>query len=202
MIRRVKDTQGNVIYERKPFDAPVIVRSRELGMMNAMLSNVIRKGTGKAASLGKREAAGKTGTSQKSRDGLFVGYTADLVTGVWFGNDDGSPTKKVTGGSLPAQTWQAFMSQAQAEYPSASLPGNYQPQIAAIPEIKPLKPLVGQGTGQRQNSSIGEVIQDDRDARVNGRRSLSEIDGNPRPSAQVGEQPRRPRTILDLLFGD
>ncbi len=201
LIRRVKDMEGNVLYEREPFDAPTIIRSRELGMMNAMLSNVIRKGTGKAASLGEREAAGKTGTSQKSRDGLFVGYTADLVTGVWFGNDDGSPTKKVTGGSLPAKTWQAYMTKAQEGYPMASLPGNYQPQLAAIPTAKPTEPLTSQGTDKVNRRSIGEVIHADRETRNSRRKSLSEFDRNPRPTAGVGEPGRKRKTILDLIFG-
>ena len=56
-----------------------------------------------------RPAAGKTGTTQDYRDAWFIGYTADLVAGVWLGNDDNSPMNKVTGGSLPAQTWRRFM---------------------------------------------------------------------------------------------
>ncbi|MEM7069770.1 MAG: transglycosylase domain-containing protein, partial [Pseudomonadota bacterium] len=143
VIRRVKDLKGNILYEHESFEAPVVVRSREVGMMNSMLSDVIMKGTGKAAKLGNREAAGKTGTSQKSRDGLFVGYTANLVTGVWYGNDDGSPTKKVTGGSLPAKTWQSFMKFAHEDMPLAELPGNYAPIMAAIPVNKPT--TTGQG---------------------------------------------------------
>jgi len=61
--------------------------------------------TGRQAALAGRPAAGKTGTSQDFRDAWFVGYTANLVTGVWFGNDDGKPTRKLTGGSLPAVAW-------------------------------------------------------------------------------------------------
>ncbi|MEM9277665.1 MAG: transglycosylase domain-containing protein [Pseudomonadota bacterium] len=203
LIRRVKDLDGNVLYERKSFDVPVVVRSREVGMMNAMLSNVIRKGTGKAASLGNREAAGKTGTSQKSRDGLFVGYTADLITGVWYGNDDGSPTKKVTGGSLPAKTWKEFMVAAQEDLPLASLPGNYAPVIAGIPETRPMVPLGQSGrssTGQGGSLSGNNVDRQNLSDETR-RRSLSEIDGGPRPAGNVGEQRQKPRTILDLLFG-
>ena len=76
--------------------------------MNQMLSAVIGHGTGKSAAL-PRPAAGKTGTTQEYRDAWFIGYTADLVAGVWLGNDDNAPMNKVTGGSLPAQTWQRFM---------------------------------------------------------------------------------------------
>ena len=64
-----------------------------------------------------RPAAGKTGTTQDSRDALFVGYTADLVCGVWFGNDDDSPMKNVTGGTLPAHAWHDFMTAATRGMP-------------------------------------------------------------------------------------
>ena len=191
LIKRVSDLDGNILYERKSPQANKVIRSRELGMMNAMLSHVISKGTGRKANLGNREAAGKTGTTQNSRDGLFVGYTANLVTGVWYGNDDSKPMKKVTGGSLPAITWQKFMKPAHEGVELASLPGNYQPEIAAIPTPQPQ-----QNVGQAQQQSA----QRPSDAR---RKSLSEIDGNPRPSANIGGQQRRekPRTILDLIFG-
>ncbi|MGI9351556.1 MAG: transglycosylase domain-containing protein [Rhizobiaceae bacterium] len=197
LIRRVKDLDGNVLYERESFDAPVVVRSREVGMMNAMLSNVIRKGTGKAASLKNRAAAGKTGTSQNSRDGLFIGYTADLVTGVWYGNDDGSPTKKVTGGSLPAKTWGRFMAFAHNDLPLAALPGNYSPQLAAVPAARPSAGLGSLG----RNSGGTAIANHDNLSDTPRRRTLSEVDGAVRPSGNVGEQRKKPRTILDLLFG-
>ncbi|MEM9331573.1 MAG: transglycosylase domain-containing protein [Pseudomonadota bacterium] len=199
LIRRVTDLDGNVLFERKAFDVPVIVRSREVGMMNAMLSDVINAGTGKSAALGNREAAGKTGTSQNSRDGLFVGYTADLVTGVWFGNDDGSPTKKVTGGSLPAQTWKAFMTAAHGNMPLSALPGNYAPVVAALPAIRPAQPLTG-NRGANGNATTTAEPQNLSDEPR--RRTLSEIENQPRPSAEVGQQRQKPRTILDLLFGN
>ncbi len=196
VIRRIKDMEGNVLFEREAYPSAVIVRSRELGMINHMLKNVVRNGTGKRASLGEREAAGKTGTTQNSRDGLFVGYTADLVTGVWYGNDDGSSTKKVTGGSLPAESWGSFMKEAHEDLALASLPGNYVPDpvVASIPPIK-------RNVAPNQNRSIGDLIhQDSRDDRVR-RRTLQEIEGGVRPSARVGEQQNKPRSILDLLFG-
>jgi len=195
VIKRVMDLDGNVLYERNAGGGTQVIRARELGMMNSMLRHVITKGTGKNASLGKREAAGKTGTTQNSRDGLFVGYTADLVTGVWYGNDNSKPMKKVTGGSLPAITWQKFMTPAHKGLELASLPGNYQPVVAAIPTPQPQR-NVGQ-TQQRQQTT--NELSSERPQR----KSLSEIDGNPRPSANVGgEQTReKPKTILDLIFG-
>jgi penicillin-binding protein 1A len=71
-------------------------------------------------------AAGKTGTSQDFRDAWFVGYTANLVTGVWLGNDDNSPTKKATGGGLPVEVWTRFMRAAHQGVPMAALPNARQ----------------------------------------------------------------------------
>jgi penicillin-binding protein 1A len=69
-------------------------------------------------------AAGKTGTSQDFRDAWFIGYTANLVTGVWLGNDDNSPTKKATGGGLPVEVWTRFMKAAHQGVPVAALPNS------------------------------------------------------------------------------
>ena len=78
-------------------------------MMNEMMAQTLTIGTAHKATLPGWPAAGKTGTSQDFRDAWFIGYTAHLVTGVWLGNDDGTPTKKVTGGSLPVDIWSRFM---------------------------------------------------------------------------------------------
>jgi penicillin-binding protein 1A len=67
-------------------------------------------------------AAGKTGTSQDFRDAWFIGYTSNLVTGVWLGNDDNSPTRKATGGGLPVEVWTRFMRAAHQGVPMAALP--------------------------------------------------------------------------------
>lgn len=81
--------------------------------MLELLRAVVREGTGRAAAL-DGWAAGKTGTTQDHRDAWFVGFTADLVVGVWVGNDDAGPMKGVTGGGLPARIWRDFMAAAQA----------------------------------------------------------------------------------------
>jgi len=80
--------------------------------MMDLLSSVVRDGTGRAAQL-DLPVAGKTGTSQDYRDAWFVGFTPDLVVGVWVGNDDNSPMKGVTGGSLPATIWHDFVKTAE-----------------------------------------------------------------------------------------
>jgi len=189
IIRRITDLEGKVLYERGSPIAQQVVFPRELGMMNAMMKNVVKKGTAKAAIIKGHEVAGKTGTTQNSRDGLFVGYTANLVTGIWYGNDDGTPTKKVTGGSLPASSWQKYMAYAHENLPSIPLPGHYvrEPKIVSLPI--PSNSIDG---GDRSGEQISNGVR---------RRTLSEIDGTPRPSGNVGER-EKPRSILDILFGN
>jgi penicillin-binding protein 1A len=73
-----------------------------------LLGAVVEEGTGRAARLGQK-AYGKTGTTQDYRDALFVGFTGDLVVGVWVGNDDHSPMDRMVGGDLPARIWRDVM---------------------------------------------------------------------------------------------
>jgi penicillin-binding protein 1A len=91
-----------------------------VGMMNAMMRETLTFGTGRKAEIGY-PAAGKTGTSQDFRDAWFVGYTGHLVTGVWLGNDDNSPTRKTTGGGLPVEVWTRFMRVAHQNVPVVDL---------------------------------------------------------------------------------
>jgi len=84
----------------------VLPHQREL---TTLLRAVVNHGTGRTAALDDDDAAGKTGTSQDYRDAWFVGFNKALVVGVWVGNDDRSPMKGVTGGSLPAEIWKRFL---------------------------------------------------------------------------------------------
>jgi penicillin-binding protein 1A len=92
--------------------------------MNTMMQETLLSGTARKAEIPGWMAAGKTGTSQDFRDAWFIGYTANLVTGVWLGNDDNSPTKKATGGGLPVEVWTRFMRAAHQGVAVAALPGS------------------------------------------------------------------------------
>lgn len=90
--------------------------SSELDMMRDLLSSATEIGTGKAAAL-RTSTFGKTGTTQDSRDALFVGYAGGLVTAIWVGNDDNTPLPGTYGGGVPARVWRDFMSKAINEAP-------------------------------------------------------------------------------------
>ncbi|MCT8972081.1 transglycosylase domain-containing protein [Microbaculum marinisediminis] len=127
VIRRIRTADGKVLYERNGDGPGQVLSSETVGAMNYMLKQTVENGTGRRAGFDAWPAAGKTGTSQEYKNAWFIGYTAYLVTGVWLGNDDGKPTKRVTGGNLPATVWHDFMADAHEGLAMADLPGEYIP---------------------------------------------------------------------------
>ncbi len=121
-IEEIRTASGRSIYRRGGDGPGQVVGPRSVDRMVNMMTATTEWGTGKAAKIG-RPAAGKTGTSQEFRDAWYVGYTADLVAGVWFGNDDEAPMKGVTGGSLPARLWGRVAARAHQGVPESPLPG-------------------------------------------------------------------------------
>uniref|UniRef100_UPI0005521D84 transglycosylase domain-containing protein n=1 Tax=Bradyrhizobium liaoningense TaxID=43992 RepID=UPI0005521D84 len=122
VVTRIRTLSGKLLYMRQPEERNQVIEPRYVGMMNAMMRETLISGTAKKAEIPGWPAAGKTGTSQDYRDAWFIGYTANLVTGVWLGNDDNSPTKKATGGGLPVEVWTRFMKAAHEGVPVANLP--------------------------------------------------------------------------------
>jgi len=133
-IDEIRDSTGAVLFRRSGDGPGRVVESRQVNQMNDMMTAVVEWGTGKSAALG-RPAAGKTGTSQDFRDAWFMGFTAELVTGVWVGNDDNKPMDKVTGGTLPALIWRSVMSKALEGTPPQPLPGGGEPESAVASVI-------------------------------------------------------------------
>jgi penicillin-binding protein 1A len=123
VVRRIRTAEGKTLYRRPAELFGRVIDARAVGMMNAMMQETLLSGTARKAEIPGWSAAGKTGTSQDFRDAWFIGYTANLVTGVWLGNDDNSPTKKATGGGLPVEVWTRFMRAAHQGVPVAALPG-------------------------------------------------------------------------------
>lgn len=109
MITEIRNTSGSPLYKRRTVAGRRVYPVPYARQMTSMLRDVIDTGTGHGARLGKRQAGGKTGTSQDYRDAWFVGFTAQMTTGVWLGNDDNSSMRKVTGGLLPVDIWKDYM---------------------------------------------------------------------------------------------
>lgn len=115
----------------------------EHGPLVELLRGVVQRGTGRAAAI-DGSAAGKTGTSQNHRDAWFVGFTDELVVGVWVGNDDDAPMDGVVGGQLPAEIWRDFAQRATPRLPESDQPaspriparlvGLSTPETATIPD--------------------------------------------------------------------
>ncbi|WP_022723039.1 transglycosylase domain-containing protein [Rhodopseudomonas sp. B29] len=138
VVNRIRTAQGNkILYTRPSEPLDRVVDPRAVAMMNTMMEETLRSGTAHKASLPGWMAAGKTGTSQDFRDAWFIGYTSTLVTGVWLGNDDNSPTKKATGGGLPVEVWTRFMRAALQGDTPQPLPGGYVGGGATIAEARP-----------------------------------------------------------------
>ncbi len=155
VVTRIKTLEGKVIYTRQPEEPNQVIEPRSVAMMDTMMEQTLISGTAKKADIPGWPAAGKTGTSQDFRDAWFIGYTANLVTGVWLGNDDNSPTKKATGGGLPVEVWTRFMRAAHQGVPVAGLPNSQLtgPTLAQIASqiTAPTQPApVQAGPGARQ----------------------------------------------------
>jgi penicillin-binding protein 1A len=142
VISRVRTAGGKQLYMRRNASFGRVIDPQYVAMMNQMMQETLLTGTARKAELPGWQAAGKTGTSQDWRDAWFVGYTSYLVGGVWLGNDDGSPTKKVSGGNLPVEIWSRFMRAAHEGVPVAGLPlGAWRNAETPNPDAPLLPPL-------------------------------------------------------------
>jgi penicillin-binding protein 1A len=182
-IERITTRNGRILYQRSAPSSPVVLSNDTVQMANNLARETVRSGTGRGAVLAW-PVAGKTGTSQDFRDAWFIGYTGQLVTGVWVGNDNNQRMKKVTGGSLPVKIWKSYMVQAMQGQP-----------VLALPE----------STGGWQGFGL---FREDGDPSSSGPHTV----GQPVPgSRQVPAQPARPQQGRDVelqpsfwqkLFGD
>ena len=198
IIARVSTLDGKVLYQRPDAPAQRVVGASAVAMMNTMMAETVEEGTARGAAF-NYPAAGKTGTSQRSRDAWFVGYTASLTTGVWFGNDDGAPTDRVTGGSLPAQAWKAFMVEAHRGVRKARLPGQGMrialpvPRPDRQPVVRPQAPVSAAAPPSPRPEPRQQVQR--RAAPPKPDRTVTSSTAAPRPRVGVGEG----LTVGDIL---
>lgn len=175
-ITSIQTQDGEMLYEREGSGLWVVLRESVVRHMTYMLENVPKEGTGRRANIG-RPMAGKTGTSSDFRDAWFVGFTPQLVTGVWVGNDDNTSMKKVTGGNLPAMIWKDFMQLALEGQPvQALMSSGGEPVVERLPWQQPAE------------SDVLNLFRSNE------------------PTGVTREQPARPvpleRSFWDTLFGE
>jgi penicillin-binding protein 1A len=212
VITQVKTREtGEILYRRSGGGLGRVIDANAVAMMNQMMRETLLTGTGRKAEIPGWEAAGKTGTSQDFRDAWFVGYTSTLVAGVWLGNDDGSPTKKVSGGNLPTEIWNKFMRAALQGQPPVKLygldQGGFWNAIApsstptsAIPPSGVLPPMSSADPNAARaphTASSGPLVL----APANAPAPPARSDGAIRPPANVGGQSQQNKTIFERLFG-
>lgn len=203
-ILELISSKGDTVYSRERDEPPppVVLKPRVVADMNLMMKAVVEEGTGKRAQLEITQAVGKTGTSSSYRDAWFMGFTGQYVTGVWLGNDDfrpmtisssaGESSSGVTGGGLPAQTWQAFMTVAHQDPNIPTIPGltPHPRQIAEqqrLAELKRTDPVLA--AAQSQQGARKSVMPDaTRESLRKLAETLRRVAGLPPPASSAPAQ--------------
>jgi penicillin-binding protein 1A len=175
-VSEIRSTAGQVLFRRVAQQPTRVAAEDRTLWMNAMLFDAVQQGTGRTASVPGHEVAGKTGTTSDLKDAWFVGFSPELVTGVWVGNDDTKPMRRVTGGGLPAQIWSGYMRVALKNTPAS-----------AIPRSLPVAPL--------EVATDGNVLDGMPDIEWNYQ------SGQEAPPPPPQQRRQRRRGLLDWLFG-
>lgn len=159
VITRIETADGEVLYNSVAAGPGRVVDPQVVAQMNDMLHAAVEIGTGKRAQLNGWPMAGKTGTSQKARDALFVGYTSRMVAGVWLGNDDDRATK-LSGGNVPVDIWSQFMAKAHEGIPVAELPGAFSQPGLLDEGLQPMDTQVNNPPAERPRRTLVDLLGD------------------------------------------
>ena len=192
-VLEVRNGSGEVIW-RFDRDGPKprqVMPEQVARDMNFMMNKVVEEGTGKRALLDGIKVAGKTGTTNAFRDAWFVAYTGNYVGGIWMGNDDYHSTKKMTGGTLPAQTWGQIMAYAHQGIELKPLigaaptppPPRSQAMVAAAPASATARPTLLTKNAAGILVRIERLMDDARNALPST--GVSTIGGPGAPAAQT-----------------
>ena len=144
-IERVESSRGTILYEARKARTSKVLNINTAATMTAIMKTVIQSGTGRAANIGK-PAAGKTGTTDDCKDAYFIGFTPDVVTGVWVGNDDNSKMGELTGGTVPAKIWRDVMLVATEPYGNVDFE---YPEIILNPFKAPTVSVISQSEARK-----------------------------------------------------
>ena len=182
VIVKVLDRNGKVLEQNEPKQRSV-VSENSAAELTDMLEDVIKKGTGTRANIG-RPAAGKTGTTSNYNDAWFVGYTPDLVAGVWVGNDDNTPTRGIMGGMLPAEIWQAFMKKATAQTAAKNFDGSRSSHSGSVGELEDDRKHEVKKDDKKKDAKKDAAKKDDKQA--DGQKPMPEGNNVPTPNNPNG----------------
>lgn len=157
-VERIETSRGKVIYQAPKTKIAKVLDMNTAGTLTAIMRKVITNGTGMAANIGK-PAAAKTGTTDDYKDAWFIGYTPDVVTGVWVGNDDNKKmSSPLTGGTVPALIWKETMTVATKDYENSDF--SY-PEVNLIPReqlIQEAEKLEAEQAQKEQQMLHGEMV--------------------------------------------
>jgi len=216
IVQKVRSVRGKLLYQRKGVSNGRVVDPTFVAMMNKMMVETLLTGTARKGAVPGWEAAGKTGTSQDWRDAWFIGYTSHLVTCVWLGNDDSSPTRKATGGNLPVEVWSRFMRVAHRNVPAQPLPGGIWQGAApfeglaalseAIPQAAAPVPPIEVGATPGSRPPPAETMRPPAPVPMQPeRRNSGLVPPAPIPNAGDWSSPAAPapreRNIFEQIFG-
>jgi L,D-peptidoglycan transpeptidase YkuD (ErfK/YbiS/YcfS/YnhG family)/DNA-binding Lrp family transcriptional regulator len=229
-VLEIRRSNGDILYQRdeqERIPPRRVFPEEKVAELNTMLSAVVKSGTGRRADLGFAPQGGKTGTNQGYRDAWYIGYTGHYVTGVWYGNDDFTPMKEVTGGLIPAPTWKRIMAEAERGLQPIGLAGipydeTYAAAAAELPAVQ--GPLASDERDQAAGAAIAAAApEEDVNSVLTGMFDLFEAAPSaaaiaaakasasktasqealvlPKANVDQPENPRRRNRILEQIFG-
>ena len=185
-IRVVRDSLGTPILDNSYPQQTEVVSAGTAYVVTSMLESVIKEGTGYPNAVLDRPAAGKTGTTSDFRDAWFVGFTPDLVTAVWIGNDDYKRMNESFGGNIPARIWARYMKAALAKTPKHDF---------LLPRDE-VRKVVLCGTGKEEVFLIGtEPTRTCGDSRFSKRAIAKRDPSLPEPVATLDPQLNKPSIV-------